>query len=109
MKPIVFPIGFHQLHPDVSMNFQMNGWYSGVGEAEMLDEMRGAAPRIANYANWKREFLALAEAASARGHILRAGFYYQSAEFFMRPDDPDRKMARSRSGRHLVCLRTEPE
>lgn len=95
MKPIVFPIGFHQLHPDVSMNFQMNRWYSWVGEAEMLDEMRGAAPRIANYTDWKREFLALAEAASAQGRLLRAGFYYRSAEFFMRPVDPDRKMARA--------------
>lgn len=39
-------------------------------------------------------FLALAENASWQGHILRAGFYFRSADFFMRPGDPDRKRAR---------------
>lgn len=27
MLPITFPIGYHRLHPDVGMNFQMNRWY----------------------------------------------------------------------------------
>jgi len=89
-----FPVGFHQLHPDTSMNFQMNRWFTWVGEQDMLDEMRAVAPRIASYADWKREFLALAENASQRGHMLRAGFYFRSANFFMRPGDPDRKSAR---------------
>ena len=88
-----FSIGFHQLHPDVSMDFQMNRWFSGVGEKDMLDDMRSVAPRIANYADWKREFLKLAETSAAQGHTLRAGFYYRSAEFFMQPDDPDRNTA----------------
>ena len=95
MRPTTFSIGFHQLHPDVSMNFQMNRWFSGVGEKAMLDDMRNIAPRIANYADWKREFLALAETAAAQGHMLRAGTYYRSAEFFMQPCDPERKTARA--------------
>lgn len=90
-----FPIGYHSLHPNVSMNFQMNRWYGWVGEPDMLEEMRMAAPRIATYADWKREFVALAERAAQRGHILRAGFYWRAAEFFMRTDDPDRKRARA--------------
>ena len=65
MTSITFPIGFHRLHQDISMNFQMNRWFSWVGEEAMLDEMRSVAPRIASYADWKREFLALAEG----GHI----------------------------------------
>ena len=96
MRPARFSIGLYQQHPDVSMNFQMNRWFSGVGEADMLDDMRSVAPRIANYADWKREFLKLAETAAAQGHTLRAEFYHPSAEFFMRPDDPDRKTARAR-------------
>src|SRR6266540_6144049 len=96
MKPITFPIGYYRLRPDVSMNFQMNRWYGWVGEKGMLDEMRSVAPRIADYTDWKREFLALAENASRQGHILRAGYYYRSAEFFMRPDDADRKIAREK-------------
>ena len=94
MKNNGFPVGYHSLHPDPSMNFQMNRWFGWVGEPEMLEEMRIAAPRIATYADWKREFLALAERASQQGRVLTAGFYYRSAEFFMRADDPDRKSAR---------------
>ena len=93
---MTFPTGYHSLHPNVSMNFQMNRWFGGVGEPDMLEEMRMAAPRIATYADWKREFVALAERASLQGRVLRAGFYWRSAEFFMRPDDPERKSAREK-------------
>lgn len=93
---IKFPVGYHSLHPDVSMNFQMNRWYGCVGEPEMLEEMRTVAPRIATYTDWKREFVALAERASKNGHHLRSGFYWRSAEFFMMIDDPDRKNAREK-------------
>jgi len=78
------------------MNFQMNRWFSWVGEKSMLDEMRGVAPRIASYADWIREFLALAENASRQGHLLRAAYHYRAAEFFMRADDPDRKSTREK-------------
>jgi pimeloyl-ACP methyl ester carboxylesterase len=95
MNMTAFPIGFHSLHHDVSMNFQMNRWYSWVGEPGMLDEMRSAAPRITNYVDWKREFLTLAENAKKGGQVLRAGFYFRAADFFMRTDDPDRRNARA--------------
>ena len=94
MHKTSFPVGFHQLHPDISMNFQMNRWFSWVGEPGMLDEMRGVAHRITNYVDWKREFLGLAETAKRQGHVLRAGFYFRAADFFMRTDDPDRRNAR---------------
>ena len=76
------------------MNFQMNRWYGGVGEPDMLEELRTAAPRIATYDDWTREFVALAERASQQGHVLRAGFYWRSAEFFMPTGDPERTRAR---------------
>ena len=75
---MTFLIGYHDLHPDLSMNFQMNRWFGGVGEPDMLEEMRMAAPRIATYADWKREFEALAERASQQGHVLRANGTYIS-------------------------------
>ena len=93
---MTFPIGYHDLHPDVSMNFQMNRWYGWVGEPDMLNEMRSAAPQIATYADWKREFVALATRASLQGRVLRAGCYWRSAEFFMQADDPERKPAREK-------------
>ncbi len=88
--------GYHALHPDVSLNFQMNRWFSWVAEPEMLDDLRDAGRRIQGYADWKREFLALAKAAEANGHRLRAAFHWRSADFFMLPGDPDRPHARRR-------------
>ena len=93
---MTYPVGYHSLHPNVSMNFQMNRLYGCVGEPEMLEEMRTVAPRISTYADWKREFVVLAERASTTGQLLRAGFYWRSAEFFMRVDDPDRRGARDK-------------
>jgi pimeloyl-ACP methyl ester carboxylesterase len=95
MPNTIFPIGFHQLHSDISMNFQMNRWYSWVGEPGMLDEMRAVSHRIANYVDWKREFMALADTAKREAHVLRAGFYFRAADFFMRTDDPDRRRTRN--------------
>ena len=40
------PIGYHAIHPNVSLNFQMNRWFGLVGGVSMLDEMRTVAPRI---------------------------------------------------------------
>ena len=96
MTAPTFPVGYHSLHPDASMNFQMNRWFGWVGEPGMLEEMRAVAPRIATYSDWKREFLALAEHASRQSHVLRAGFHWRSAEFFMQADDPERKIVRER-------------
>ena len=36
MARMTFAVGYHRLHPDVSMNFQMNRWFGGVGEPDML-------------------------------------------------------------------------
>jgi hypothetical protein len=30
---MTFPVGYHSLHPDASMNFQMNRWFGWVGWA----------------------------------------------------------------------------
>jgi hypothetical protein len=38
-----FPVGYHDLHPDVSLNFQLNRFYGWVGDDSMLTEMREAA------------------------------------------------------------------
>jgi pimeloyl-ACP methyl ester carboxylesterase len=91
---VTFPVGYHRLHADASMNFQMNRWFGWVGEPAMLDEMRVVAPLIATYDDWKREFAALAERAWRQGRLLTAAFYWRSAEFFMLANDPDRQGAR---------------
>jgi len=90
------PIGYHAIHPDVGLNFQMNRWFGWVGDASMLDEMRAVAPRITTYADWQREFAALAQQALARGQMLKAAYYLRSAEFFLPAGDPQRKPMREK-------------
>ena len=99
-SPLSHPIGYHAIHPDVSLNFQMNRWFSWVGDVGMLDEMRTVAPRITTYADWQREFAALAQQvlASVRNPAqnLKAAYYLRAAEFFLQADDPERKPMREK-------------
>ena len=44
---ISFPVGYHDLHPDISINFQLNRFYGWVGDDSMLTEMREAAAGLA--------------------------------------------------------------
>ena len=62
----------------------------------MLEEMRAVAPRITTYADWQREFAALAQQALAKGQNLRAAYYLRAAEFFLPAGDPQRKPAREK-------------
>ena len=94
-----FPVGYYQLHPDVSVNYQLNRYYTG--DQRMLTEMRTVAPRIHTYADLKREFLALAEKALAEGDHLKAAYYLRDAEFFMFPDESAKLPTRERF-LHLV-------
>ena len=93
-EPSIFPVGYYDLHPDVSLNFQMNRWFNWVGDEAMLDEMRAVAPLINSYQDFTREFLKLAEQASVKGQNLKSAFYLRAAEFFMFPDDPAKEKTR---------------
>ena len=44
-----FPIGYYGLHPDISINFQLNRFYNWVGDDSMLTEMREAVARITRW------------------------------------------------------------
>ena len=92
-----FPTRYYDdIHPDIGLNFQLNRMYDWVGEERMLEEMREAAPRIHDYSDWKREFLKLGDAVFAEGRSLTGAYYLRCAEFFMFPDDPDKKSTRRR-------------
>ncbi len=78
--------GFHALHPDRNINYQLNrALFEG-----RLEDLRAVAPRIHDYADWKRELLAIARIAESEGRTLHAFAYYRAAEFFMDVGDPDR-------------------
>jgi pimeloyl-ACP methyl ester carboxylesterase len=87
-KKFQFHVGYYDhLHPDPSINFQMNRWISFLG-ISALEELQGIAPRLLDYPSYCREFLALAEKALSERRSLHAAYYFRSAEFFMRQNDP---------------------
>jgi alpha-beta hydrolase superfamily lysophospholipase len=83
-----FPVGYHELHPNVSLNFQLNRFYGWANDGKMLDEIRAAAPRISSYDDWTREMLQLSDNALAAGRRLPSAYYSRGAQFFLDPDDP---------------------
>jgi alpha-beta hydrolase superfamily lysophospholipase len=91
-----FPVGYYPLHPNVSLNFQLNRFHGWANEELMLEEMRTVTPRIAGYADWTREMLALSDTALSAGRHLPAAYYARAAQFFLRPDDPRYAPARQR-------------
>src|SRR6516162_4828545 len=82
------PGGGLQLHPKVALNFQLNRFWEWVGEEQMLEELRAAAPRIASFADWAQEMLDLSDKALADGRSLPAAYHARMAQFFLDPDDP---------------------
>jgi alpha-beta hydrolase superfamily lysophospholipase len=92
-----FPIGVHDLHPDTSLDFQLNRLATLGGGR--LDEVRAVAPNIRDLADWKREFLALAERAVSDDRKGNAAAYLRAAEFFMAPDDPEKAEAYERQAK----------
>ena len=83
-----FPVGYYPLHPNVSLNFQMNRFWNWVGDQQMLDELRAAGTRIKNYDDWAREMFDLSDKALAAGRRLPAAYYAKMAIFFLDPSDP---------------------
>jgi pimeloyl-ACP methyl ester carboxylesterase len=89
-----FTVGFHQIHPDTSVNLQLNRFSDG--SPQMVESMRSVAPRILDYGDYIREISQLSREAYEAGHLLHAALFLRSAEFFMFPDDPAKQPARLR-------------
>ena len=87
-----FVVGYHQIHADVSLNYQMNRFSTGT--PDMIAEMREVAPKIRDYTDYTREFLGLSDEALQKGEVLKGAYYLRSAEFYMFPDDPRKQSAR---------------
>jgi hypothetical protein len=86
-----FPFGYHDLHPDISINFQLNRFYGWVGDDTMLTEMREATSGVAgveDYPTFTKTFLDLGDRALARHETLKGAYYLRLAEFFLFTKDP---------------------
>jgi pimeloyl-ACP methyl ester carboxylesterase len=95
-------IGFHNFHPDVSINFQCNRWVQWIGPSA-IDEVAELASRADTYPELIDGFLGLAEQARAADRALAAAYYDRAAEFFMTAADPRSGAA---CARFLPAMRT---
>lgn len=88
-------VGWHELHPDVSLNFQLNRFGAYGGPAWFAD-VRPVVPRLRSYEAWKDTFVVLGERAASEGRSGHAALHFRCAEFFMTSDDPRKKLLRAR-------------
>jgi alpha-beta hydrolase superfamily lysophospholipase len=96
---ISFPVGYHDLHPDISINFQLNRFYGWAGDDSMLTEMREAAAGLSgvdDYPTFTKTFLDLGDKALARHETLKGAYYLRLAEFFLPTGDPRKLPTRQR-------------
>jgi pimeloyl-ACP methyl ester carboxylesterase len=94
-----FPVGYHDLHPDISINFQLNRFYGWVGDDSMLAEMREATAGVAgveDYPIFTKTFLDLGDKALDRHETLKGAYYLRLAEFFMLTGDARKLPTRQR-------------
>ena len=94
--PFSFPIGYYDLHPDVSINFQLNRFYGWVGDDSMLTEMREALAGVNDYPAFTKIVLDLGEKALARHEVRKGAYYLRLAEFFLFFSDPRKLPTRQR-------------
>ena len=90
-----FPVGFYNLHPDQSVNFQMNRFYNWSNDPELLDEVKKVGSSIHSYDDFIRSFISLGEEALKRDEKLRAALYFRGAEFFIPEGGPHKQELRS--------------
>ena len=93
---ISFPVGYHDLHPNISINFQLNRFYGWVGDDSMLTEMRETVAGVNDYPTFTKIILDLGEKALARHEVRKGAYYLRLAEFFMFTDDPRKLPTRER-------------
>jgi len=84
-----FREGLVNFHENTNINFQLNRW-TGYGACGRDKDLQKVSSRIKKLSDHKHEMISIAEEALNEGRLLNAAWYYRGAEFFCKPDDPDR-------------------
>jgi hypothetical protein len=95
-KKYPFPVGWHEIHPDMSFNFQMNRFYNLTNDPVMLEEMQHVSPSLHTYSDYIHAFLKLSEESQRKGEKLKAACYLRGAEFFIGEEDPEKLLYRNK-------------
>lgn len=85
-----FPMKWHELHPDMSFNFQMNRFYNLANDPVMLEEMQNISPSLHTYSDYIHAFLKLSNESLQKNKKLKAACYLRGAEFFIDEGDPNK-------------------
>ena len=80
---------FTTFHRDSNINYQLNRFLI-PGLEKVFAEI---GSKLNNFTDWKFEFLAVADAYEKRGEVAHAAGLYRAAEFFISPDDLERRHA----------------
>lgn len=92
-----FPVGYHQLHADPFLDFELNRPFGQVGDETMLAELRSIAPKIHTLADRAREYLLYAGWRGLTRHHIPAQLVFQT-----HPQDGQKLVAdRSPGDAHL--------
>ena len=54
MAATTFPVGCHDLHPQMSMNFQMNRWFGPDGKQAWAANLKGSTVSVIDIASRKQ-------------------------------------------------------
>lgn len=91
-----FHIGyFDHLHPEPSINFQLNRWINYLGQ-DVYEDFKAISSKLTDISSYQNEFKTLAEKALEKCKKLQAAYYFRSAEFFMEKDNPDKEETRQK-------------
>jgi len=88
-------VGWDELHPDASLNFQLNRW-SAYGGPRWFEDVRPVLSKLTSYEAWKDIFVTLGERALSDGRPFHAALHFRSAEFFMTTNDSRKPALRAR-------------
>jgi len=88
-------VGWHRVHPNRHLNFQLNRWIA-FGGPRWLDDVRPHLAHLTNYGAWTTIFTSLGEEAEAQGRTYHAALHFRAAEFFMTQHDPRKQPLRCR-------------
>lgn len=91
-----FAVGIYNLHPNSSINFQMNRFYNWTNDKTMLNEMKEASSTIHSYDDLIKSFINLGKNTLKKNEKLKAAYYFRGAEFFIPESDPHKQELRNK-------------
>ncbi|AHM60553.1 alpha/beta hydrolase fold protein [Flammeovirgaceae bacterium 311] len=85
MQPMKIPVGYHKLHKNKFLNYQLNRWYS-LGYARKED-IESIGAKIKTFDDYISAFLEASELAVKENRLKNAATYLRAAEFLISPDN----------------------